>query len=277
MPTEKLIELLQTESNELLADFKKASVEGKGTPQEIADFREAYFNKFLRKYFPFPHRIAKGIISDATGNRSASVDSIIINPIHPYTIDVADKFSIILADGVDAAIEIKPDIADKGELETALKQVQTVKQLRRVKGPLILQTSYSPAIINHSKQIPSFIFSIKAKGDISNTVGEIITWYTKNEIAKADQVDFIIILGRGIIVNHKFKENTLLANPEGQQVTGFSYHQFDNDTLAVFLLYLNTVYHATATVDTQILPLYLQELAHKSVQVFADTAASPSK
>jgi hypothetical protein len=270
MATDKLLELLQFETDELFAGFKKASVEGKGTPQEVADFREGYFNKFLRKYFPFPHRIAKGIVSDTAGNRSASVDSIIINPIHPYTIDVAEKFSIILADGVDVAIELKPDISDKGELETALKQVQSVKKLRRVNGPLLLKSGHTAEEIDYSKQIPSFIFAFKAKADIKDTVQEIIDYYNTNSIPKIEQLDYAVILGRGIIFNHKFKEKSELKNGAGEKVTGFSYHQLDNDTLAMFLFFLNKVYHATATFHGQILPLYIQGINHKNVLAFSD-------
>jgi hypothetical protein len=224
----------------------------------------------LRKYFPFPHRIAKGIITDIAGNKSASIDSIIINPVHPYTIDVAEKFSIILADGVDVSIELKPDISDKGELETALKQVQTVKKLRRVKGPMLLTKGQPDARIDYSKQIPAFIFSIKAKAEITDTVKEIINYYKANSIPKIEQVDFVIILNRGIIANHKFIEDSNLSDGKGNKVTGFSYHQFDEDTLAMFLFYLNSVYHAAATFHGNILPLYIQGIQHKSVIPFSD-------
>jgi hypothetical protein len=270
MAAEKLLELLKFDTEELLAGFKKASVEGKGTPQEVADFREGYFNKFLRKYFPFPHRIAKGIITDSKGNKSASVDSIIINPIHPYTIDVAEKFSIILADGVDVSIELKPDISDKGELETALKQVQSVKKLRRAKGPLLLASGYTKEKVDFSKQIPSFIFAINTKADIKNTVQEIINYYKINTVPKIEQFDYVIILNKGIIVNHKFSESSDLGDGKGNKVTGFSYHQFDDDTLAMFLFYLNSVYHAAATFHGNILPLYIQGIAHKNVIPFSD-------
>ena len=42
----KLLDLLEIESNELDTAFKKASIEGEGTPQEIADRREDYFTSF---------------------------------------------------------------------------------------------------------------------------------------------------------------------------------------------------------------------------------------
>ena len=47
----KLIQLLEIEAQEIATSYKKASIEGKGTPQEIADRREGSFVSFLRKYF----------------------------------------------------------------------------------------------------------------------------------------------------------------------------------------------------------------------------------
>ena len=44
----KLIELLRAETKEIAASFEKASIEGAGTPQEVADRREEVIKKFLR-------------------------------------------------------------------------------------------------------------------------------------------------------------------------------------------------------------------------------------
>jgi hypothetical protein len=270
MDHHSLVKLLHFESDEIFTKFNKASLQGMGTPQEIADFREGVLTVFLRRYFPFPHRIAKGIITDRNGNRSASVDSIIINPVHPYTIDVGGKFSVILADGVDVAIELKPDVSDKGELLTALKQAQTVKKLRRVKGPLLLKRELTDEEIELSKQIPAFVFAIKAKADISNTIREMIEYYRTEGITKIEQVDFLVVLGRGIVINHKIKDKSFIKNDEGKNITGFTYHQFDNDTLAAFLFYLNSVHHATATFHGNILPLYLNDVKFSNVKLFTD-------
>ena len=107
------IRLLELEYKELKLGLSKASIEGKGTPQEIADRREELFHSFFIKYFPFPFRITKGNIIDSYNNRSASIDCVILDPSHPYTIDAKNnKASVILADGVDYAIEIKGTLAE---------------------------------------------------------------------------------------------------------------------------------------------------------------------
>ena len=50
----KLLRILDIESEKLSTAFRMASLEGKGTPQEVADRRENAFVAFLKKYFPFP-------------------------------------------------------------------------------------------------------------------------------------------------------------------------------------------------------------------------------
>ena len=92
----KLIDLLRVETKEIALSFKKASIEGEGTPQEVSDRREAAIHKFMGKYFPFPFRIVKGNIVDSFGEKSNSIDCIVISPSHPFTVDIeSDKASII--------------------------------------------------------------------------------------------------------------------------------------------------------------------------------------
>jgi len=117
-----LFALVRADAEARRLDFKSASIQGRGTPQEIATFRETALQSTLRTYFPFPFRVAKGGIVDSYGRISGSVDCILVNPMHPYTIDRHENFKLILADGVDAAIEVKPDISEKGELYRGLEQ-----------------------------------------------------------------------------------------------------------------------------------------------------------
>jgi hypothetical protein len=126
-----LFALVRTDAEELRLEFGRASVQGRGTPQDIATFRETALQGILRNYFPFPFRVAKGGIVDSYGRKSASVDCILVNPLHPYTIDRRENFKLIFAEGVNAAVEVKPDISQKDELYRGLEQGLTVKALRR--------------------------------------------------------------------------------------------------------------------------------------------------
>ena len=133
-----LFALVRDDAEELRLEFKKAGIQGRGTPQDIATFRETAPQGTLSNYFPFPFRVAKGGIVDSYGRRSASVDCILVNPMHPYTIDRRENFKLIFADGVDAAIEVKPDISQKDELYRGLEQGLKVKALRRAETALAM-------------------------------------------------------------------------------------------------------------------------------------------
>lgn len=262
-----LIKLLKMESEDLTNSFKKASIQGEGTPQEIADFREGYFHDFIRRYFPFPHRIAKGIIRDSFGKSSDSIDCIVINPNHPYTIDTKEKYSLILADGVDLAIEVKPDIANKHELERGLIQVQTVKRLRRRESPEVERWKKPDYIMEYSKQIPSFIFSLKAKADPLNTVKELKDFYTNRNIPIEEQVDFVVINNIGIIANYKYKEIGSASSENGkEEIINYIFEEWKEYTLAAFMLKLNMVYHATPTLLGDILTHYLKNIEPYSLK-----------
>lgn len=126
-----LYDLLREEALQLSSEFRKASIQGRGTSHEVAEFRENAVQAFIGRYFPFPHRIAKGKVRDSFGNIAASIDCVICAPNHPYTVSARDKFSLLFAEGVDSVIEVKPNIADRAELHRALEQGLSVKKLRR--------------------------------------------------------------------------------------------------------------------------------------------------
>src|ERR1039457_4927659 len=129
-----LLKLLREDCEIITQKLERARTEGSGTPQEVADFREPVVQGFVRKYFPFPYRVTKGKIRDSYGAVSASVDCVLCNPVHPHTVeDDPNKFHLILADGVDAAVELKPDISRAKLLKEALEQSLSVKRLRRVR------------------------------------------------------------------------------------------------------------------------------------------------
>lgn len=203
----KLIELLRTESKEIAASFEKASIEGEGTPQEVADRREEVVKRFLEKYFPFPFRIVKGNIIDSHGNRSNSIDCIVLGPSHPYTVDpVNGKASVILADGVDFAIEVKPDLAQITELQRGLEQLRSVKRLRRVRTGL----ASKPEEIERAKQIPGFIFSDTTYVNIKTLITNIVDYYVDNAVPKSEQFDLIVVNNRLIAINNSARSNVFV-------------------------------------------------------------------
>lgn len=263
----KLIDILKIEALEIKTSFEKASIEGKGTPQEVADRRERILVKsFLEKYFPFPYRITKGNIIDKYGARSNSIDCIVLNPSHPYTIDPRnDSASIIFADAVDYAIEVKPDLANKIEIERALNQIRSVKKLKRKRHGLIFESKYSKEIIENAKHIPTFIFADKTYVEIRNLIAHIVNYYVDNNVPKNEQFDFIVINNRVILFNARKDSYISFGDYEG-----ILYSETKENTLAVFLLYMNKMPRSQAEMGENIIEIYLNDTFNDNLMRFED-------
>lgn len=258
----KLIELLRAETKEIAASFEKASIEGEGTPQEVSDRREGVINRFLEKYFPFPFRIVKGNIIDSYGNRSNSIDCIVLSPSHPYTVDPLNgKASVILADGVDYAIEVKPDLSQIKELERGLEQIRSVKRLRRVRTGLAKQ----PEEIERAKQIPGFIFSEKTYVNTETLISNIVDYYVNNAVPKSEQFDLIVVNNRLIAINNSEK-----AKFHRKDFEGIAVYETGEDTLAYFLFLMNLLPRSEPDMDKNIMKIYLQDTPGYSKIIFEE-------
>ena len=213
------------EYKQIKLQLSKTSIEGKGTPQEIADRREEIFHSFFEKYFPFPYRVTKGNIIDSYNNRSASIDCIILDPSHPYTIDKNNnKASVIFADGVDYAIEIKGALCNKNEIIRTLEQIETVKKLTRVRSGIIYKENQT----EETYKIPTIVYAEKTYTKIETLLKGITNYYKENKIKRLHQFD-IIIAGDYTIMN-ACKGYMKLNNGVGMFV-----EKTGDETLAVLL------------------------------------------
>ena len=256
---EDLTQIIRHDAQEVEYQFESASIQGRGTPQEIAEFREHALQGFLRNYFPFPYRIAKGGILDHTNERSDSIDCILINPVHPYTINRFEKFKVILADGVDAAIEVKPDISLSSELHRGLMQGLSVKALRRERTPLLLPQRRPQELIEYSLRLPYFIFAMRAKQNILNTASEVLSFYEREGVPPLDQADAIVVYGRGIMANFPI-DGIFPWSRTDMGTTGWFFEDWQADALVGLLFKLNHVVAAKASVGPPILRSYFRSL-----------------
>lgn len=258
---EKLLKHILDANEDIIKKFNISSIQGEGTPQEVSDFREGFVQDLIRKYFSLPHKVTKGIIHDSFNKKSNSIDCVIVNPKHPNIISTVDKLAYLLADGVDSCIEVKPNIQDNNELTRGLDQVQSVKKLRRVNSAYLQldKSVVDDDIINLSKQIPTFIYSLKAKANPIETAAEIAFYYKEKKIPLDEQFDYIVIHNVGIISNYKHDRFNLISPPNAQR-TGWFFEQWDENTLAAFLLYLNIVPPAETVLTMPILFNYLSKI-----------------
>lgn len=249
-----LYSLLREEALQLSSEFRKASIQGRGTSQEIAEFRENAVQAFVGRYFPFPHRVAKGKVRDSLGNIAASIDCVICAPNHPYTVSVSGKFNLLLAEGVDSVVEVKPNIADRAELYRALEQGLSVKKLRRATTPMIRPYGI---LGERAKRVPFGIFAMQCKAAPIETGFEILEFYESRRVEPIDQADFIVV--HDVCVFSNFVDKTLnpweVSGYPNQQ--GWFYEGWGHDSLVGFLLRLHTVAHSSLKMQEDVLPRYL--------------------
>jgi len=92
------IELIYKET---YAPFKK----DKGN---TGDSKEYSIQEFIAAYLTNEYRIEKGSIFSLNGAQSNNIDCVILAPNHPML--TTPKRKIILAEGVFAAVEVKPEL-----------------------------------------------------------------------------------------------------------------------------------------------------------------------
>ena len=266
----QLLEILKKEGKQIIDEFNLASGQGEGTPQEIADFRENAVQSFVARFYPQSHIVSKGKITDLDGIQSDSIDCLILNPAHPYLIDSKGKFRLIFADGCDAAIEVKPNLARTDELHRALEQCISVKRTRRSQTPMLLAGRQPAHIIEHSLNIPFFIFSIKAF-DPPKLYSEITAYYKKSETPLEHQVDAISIIGVGILKNIKHKEMNIygLAHPVGQN-DGWYFEEWGESSLLGFLLDMEYTFSSFPGIAESIMKRALTKIGNRQVQRLGD-------
>ena len=250
----ELKKILRLDREELIQAFRKASVSGKGTPDHVADARETALRQLLGRYFPYPYHVVKGIISDAHGNRSASIDAVVVNPIHPHTMLNGGRSPFFLAaEGVDYAIELKPNLGNSAEIERALRQIQTVKKLRRATDGLLTgRKKLSAPLRKLALRIPCILFAERSYGDTKRLVKRIVSHYKTNGIPTSQQFDMICIAD-GTLVMNSSKTSHFYLNADG-----LVFRDFGEDVLYYFLFFLLRIPPSTPRIKADILSHYIE-------------------
>lgn len=98
--------------------------------QQKGEAREYVLRNFLKKFLPERFGVGSGFVVDSKDGVSGQVDIVIYdkNVTIPLSIDGKRLFPI---EGVVAVGEVKTNIADKGTLSDAIKQIMSVKKLNK--------------------------------------------------------------------------------------------------------------------------------------------------
>ena len=249
---DELKKIFRYDRDELLREFGRASISGKGTPEHVANDREVALRCFLRRYFPIPSRVCKGKVSDSYGRRSSSIDAIVVNPIHPSTMASKERHAFFLAaEGIDYAIELKPQLSSRKEIERGLKQIRSVKVLRRrTHGLLVSGKRLSDSGKDLALQIPCIIFAQEAYKDKRRLIEAIVSYYASRKIPLREQFDIICILDGTIVVNASKKYWTL-------DVDGLIFRDFGRDVLCYLMFLLLSMPKSTPLMKEDVLSHYI--------------------
>ncbi|MBP7960927.1 MAG: hypothetical protein KBG20_01555 [Caldilineaceae bacterium] len=199
--------------------------------KQTADIREISVEKFLASLFPPTYTVKKGKIYNIS-SESSEIDCVILHPIHPRFF--TPKREVILAEGVYAAIEVKPDIATltKGsEFHRGLEQLKSVKKLER-------KISTIRKIPDTFHKIPTVMFSKKSQS-AKKTLKYIENQINDGNISPEEIPDMIVVLNEYMIFHSMHIEETLFSGWVGN-IGGEAYILIDakRETLEVFLLAL---------------------------------------
>ncbi|MDB5013964.1 MAG: hypothetical protein JWQ25_2166 [Daejeonella sp.] len=163
------------------------------------DYRELTVQQFIGNYLTSDYQIKKGSIfsKNATSN---NIDCVILFPNHPKLNTPIRE--VIIAEGVYAAIEVKPDISTltvNSEFHRALLQIQSVKQIERKRVQIDLSAlGGRPKKSEYFDRIPGIIFSFKSQ-TLSNVIAYIKKVYQDKTISENEFPDIIISIDKGLL------------------------------------------------------------------------------
>lgn len=267
---ERLVEILKAEGRQIAEEFKLASEQGEGTPQEVADFREHAVQSFVGRFLPQSHIVSKGKVTDLDGNQSDSIDCLVLNPAHPNLVDSQDKFRIIFADGCDAAIEVKPNLARRDEVHRAISQCQSVKRTQRSRSALLLPSRRPSHIVAHSRYIPFYVFAVKAFNPDA-IYKELADYYSQNKTAVEDQIDAVFVNGVGAVKNIKHAElNSYGSAPPIGKNSGWYFEDWGEATPIGLLLSLEYSFPSVPGMSESIMRAVLTRVARVVVRRLGD-------
>src|SRR5690606_23181630 len=134
---------------------------------------------------------------------SNEIDCVLLAPNHPVLTTPIRE--VIVAEGVHAAIELKPDISNLSkksgtEIKRSLDQIKSVKNLEReiLRLEPILSLGHKK-LNKYFDKIPSFLFSFTSKSG-KETIMFLLEQIRLGEYQLEELPDFIVTLDHGVIV-----------------------------------------------------------------------------
>ena len=204
--------------------------------KSTGDAKELTVKEFLEAFFPSSYRVRKGLIYSQS-ERSQEIDCVLLAPNHPPLVTPVRE--VIIAEGVHAAIEVKPDITTltaASEFHRGLKQIRSVKRLKRKVA--YLATNDVPA----DDSIPCVIFAAKSRAPV-DMVEYMVNSVRSAEFSALELPDVIVALDKGLLFHTAslstplFRDFAESTKPAGSERV-FLHFGIEHNSLALLLLLL---------------------------------------
>ncbi|KLT70443.1 DUF6602 domain-containing protein [Flavobacterium sp. ABG] len=164
------------------------------------DSKEVTVSQFIASYLSNDYQVKSTSKIYSRTQETNNIDCVVLSPNHPRLI--TPKREVILAEGVFAAIEVKPDIStltEKSEFQRGLNQIKSVKNIIRDVDRLEL-TGFpgEETTPKYYDKIPSVIFSSKST-ELRKTVDYICENVRERKLDHEEIPDLIVCLDKGLI------------------------------------------------------------------------------
>lgn len=231
---------------------------------QTSNGREFTIQEFVSRYFPTTYSIKKGPIYSLT-SQSNEIDCVLLAPNHPKLATPIRE--VIIAEGVHAAIELKPDISnlsdEKGtEIKRALIQIQSVKRLQRNVSRIVLKSAGEKQPNAYFDKIPTFLFTFNSR-PANELIPFLIKQVKEGVYEFEDLPDFIITLDNGILFYTPFAKECIFKDVLDENFSSFPDSLFlhfilnKEETLAMFIIALYSVTPPELLMSEFILKNYL--------------------
>jgi len=184
----------------------------KGDRTHTSESKEITISQFLKSYLPSDFQVKGQSKIYSRTQETQNIDCVVLSPNHPKLI--TPKREVVLAEGVFAAIEVKPDIStltEKSEFCRGLKQIKSVKQIERnIKRLDLTELTGNPPRDKYYDKIPAVIFAFKSTS-LEKTITFIREKVNDNTIGYDEVPDLVVSLEKGIIYYSPILDKTGIA------------------------------------------------------------------
>lgn len=195
--------------------------------------REDKLKEYIKKLFPSKYAIGNGIIVDSNETQSKQQDFIIYDNFNSPNLIETDSVQVIPIESVYATIEVKSTLTIS-ELETSIKNIESVKKLEKTKPFInpVFSTSFTPPIC--------MIFAYSSDTSLNNIVKKIDELNSDIEIS--NRLSIVCVLDKGLIFGinrHGFKEIELIPTEKTIYVTHED--KLENNLYLFYLLMITAI------------------------------------